>query len=90
MKREMTRETIELTVVIADSLAREAEANGLLTSQALESLLREELRRRRVNRLFETAEQLANLTMPPLTEAEVEAEIQAVRIARRTSNASGG
>jgi hypothetical protein len=86
----MTQETVELTLVLPDSLAREAEASGLLTPQALEFMLREELRRRRINRLFEAADQLAALALPPLTEAEVETEIQSARSARRRSNASGG
>jgi len=68
---------LELKLTLPDSLAREAEAKGLLTPQALESLLRAELQRGRVNQLFQAAERLA--TLPPLTEAEVEAEIQAVR-----------
>ena len=66
---------------LPDNLAREAEANGLLTSEAIESLLREEIRRRRVDRLFDASDRLANLGVP-LTEDEVEAEIAAVRQAR--------
>jgi hypothetical protein len=69
----------ELKLTLPDSLAREAEASGLLTPEAIEALLREEIRRRRVNQLFEAADRLANLDMPPLTEAEVEAEIEAAR-----------
>lgn len=69
----------ELKLILPDSLAREAEARGLLSSEAIEALLREEIRRRRVNQLFEAADRLANLDMAPLTEAEVEAEIEAAR-----------
>ncbi|HEV7796569.1 MAG TPA: hypothetical protein VGO73_00320 [Pyrinomonadaceae bacterium] len=58
-----------------DGLAREAEANGLLTPESIESLLREEIKRRRVNALFAAADRLADLNSAPLTEAEVEAEI---------------
>lgn len=75
----------ELKVTLPDSLAREAEASGLLTPDAIEALLREEIRRRRVNQLFESADRLANLDAPPLTEAEVEAEIEAARRSRRAS-----
>jgi post-segregation antitoxin (ccd killing protein) len=78
----------ELKLTLPDNLAREAEASGLLTPEAIESLLREEIRRRRVNQLFEAADRLANLDMPPLTETEVEAEIEAARQSRRTSDAS--
>lgn len=80
---------LEFKLILPDSLIREAEANGLLTSEAIEHLLREEIRRRRVNQLFESADRLAALEMPPLTEAEIEAEVQAVRNARRALDASG-
>ncbi len=52
---------------------------ALLKPEAIESLLREEIRRRRVNSLFEAADRLAALD-GPLTETEVEAEIAAVRV----------
>jgi len=86
----MAQGTVELTVALPDSLVREAEASGLLIPQAVEALLREELRRRRINRLFHEADQLSRLNLPPLTEDEVEAEIQAVRKARQISNAYSG
>ena len=77
----------ELKLTLPDGLAREAEASGLLTPEAIEALLREEIRRRRVNKLFDAADRLANLAVPPLTDAEVEAEIEAVRRSRRDSDA---
>ena len=77
---------VQLDLKLPDSLAREAQAAGLLTPQAIEQLLREEIRRRRVGQLFDAADCLAALDAPPLTEAEVEAEIQAVREATHSSN----
>jgi hypothetical protein len=79
---------LELKIVLPDRLAREAEADGLLTSQAIESLLRTEMRRRRVDRLFAAADRLAALDAQPLTATEVEAEIQAARAQRRAANES--
>ena len=79
---------VEIRLNLSDTLVREAEASGLLTSESIEYLLREEIRRRRVDRLFEAADRLAAFNMPPLTESELEAEIQAVRDARRASNAT--
>ena len=76
---------VEIKLRVSDSLAREAEAGGLLTSESIELLLREEIRRRRVNKLFKASDRLAALEMPPLTESELEAEIQAVCKARRAS-----
>jgi len=75
----------ELKLTLPDNLAREAEASGLLTPEAIETLLREEIRRRRVDRLFSAADRLANLDVPMLTESEVEAEIEAARRSRRAS-----
>lgn len=69
----------ELKVNLPDELAREAHANGLLTPESIESLLRDELKRLRVSGLFAAADRLANLDTPPLTEAELEAEIVAAR-----------
>jgi hypothetical protein len=79
--------SLEVKLDLPDGLAREAEAHGLLTPEAIESLLRAEIRRRRVNKLFDAADRLAALDAP-LTEAEVEAEIAAARQARRSSDAS--
>jgi hypothetical protein len=73
---------INLTLQMPDTLAREAQASGLLPPRA-------ELRRRRVNQLFAAADRLADVDLPPLTEADVEAEIQAVRAARRNTPVRG-
>lgn len=81
--------TRELTVRLPEPLAGEAEEKGLLRSEEIERLLREELRRRRVDELFDAAERLADLPLPPLTQAEVEAEIKAARNERRSANARG-
>jgi hypothetical protein len=55
----------------------------------LEIKMSKELRRRRIDRLFEAADRLQSVPLPPLTEAEVEAEVQAVRSQRRTSDVGG-
>lgn len=73
--------SVEIKLDLPDSLAREAETNGLLRPEAIELMLREEIRRRRVNNLFDAADRLAALDAP-LTESEVEAEIATVRQAR--------
>ena len=78
----------EVVLTLPDNLAKEAEANGLLKPEFIESLLRAEIRRRRVNKLFAAADRLADLDLPPLTEAEGEAEITMVRQSRRPSDAS--
>ncbi len=79
----------EIRLRLPRSVAREAEARGLLKPEVLESLLRDELRRRRVDRLFEAADRLASVPLPPLTESEIEAEVRAVRSRQRASHAGG-
>ena len=78
----------ELRQALPADLAREAETCGLLTPESLESLLRTELsRRRRIARFFDAADRLATLPASPLSGADIEAEIRAVRSARRKSDA---
>lgn len=81
---------IQLTLALPDALASEARAAGLLNPEAIEYLLREAVRQRRVSGLFEAADQLAALPFAPLTDAEVEAEIQAARMERRSLDARRG
>ena len=79
----------DIRLTLPDSIAREAEAGGLLRPEVLATLLREAVRKGRVDRLFEAADRLAAVPLSPLNEAEVEAELQAVRASRRTPNAGG-
>jgi hypothetical protein len=72
----------EILLTLPDNLAREAEANGLLKPEFIASLLRTEIRRRRINKLFAAADRLADLDVP-VTEAEIEAEIADSRRERR-------
>ena len=74
-------------LTLPDKLAREAESAGLLKPHAIQRLLREEIRRRRINKMFDTADRLAGLDAPPLSTAEVETEIQAARAKKRTAHA---
>ena len=80
---------LEIKLRLPGSVAQEAEARGLLKPESLESLLREEIRRGRIDRLFEAVDRLGSIPLPPLTDAEVEAEIQAVRSRQRASHAGG-
>jgi len=73
---------LEIKLSLPDSVAREAQESGLLKPDSLEILLREELRRRRVDRLFDAADRLAALAEPALTQEDVDREIRAVRAGR--------
>lgn len=88
MAKESTVQ-LDIRLSLPDSVAREAEAGGLLEPESMASLLREAVRKLRVDRFFEAADRLAVLPDPPMTEAEVEAEVQAVRSKRRTRHAGG-
>lgn len=70
--------TVNFNLSLPEKLRQEAEKAGLLTPKALECLLREEIRRR-VDGLFADADKLTGLDMPPLTDAEIEAEIKQAR-----------
>jgi hypothetical protein len=77
----------KVVLTLPDKLAQEAEANGLLKPESIAAMLRAEIRRRRVKKLFTAADRLAALD-EPLTEAEVDAEITAARKERHSSDAS--
>ena len=79
---------LELKLDLSDSLAQEARSRGLLEPPAVERMLRAELKRKRVDQLFAAADRLAAQNLPPLTEAEVETEIQVARAQRRVADAS--
>ena len=70
-----------VTVSLPDELAQQAQSAGLLRPDALERLLREAMKKRQVDQLFTTMDKLAQLK-PALTEAEIDAEIQAARAER--------
>lgn len=77
--------TLEVKLELPDSLAKEAQQAGLLAPKEIENLLREEIRRRGVGELFEAMDRMAAVEGPPMTEDEIQAEIDAVRAARRAA-----
>lgn len=76
----------EVRLSLPDELVQQARQAGLLDADALAGLLRDAMRERRINGLFSTIDKLHGM-QPALTEAEIEAEIQAARAARRQPNA---
>jgi hypothetical protein len=73
---------VDFKITLPDKLRKEAEQAGLLTPKAMERLLREEIRRRRVEGFFTAADKLTALDSKPLTVDEIEAEIRASRTSR--------
>jgi hypothetical protein len=74
--------TVDFKLSLPDQLLKEAEEAGLLSPESIERLLREEIRRRRVENLFAMADRLAGLNLPILSEEEIAQEID---LARRSS-----
>jgi hypothetical protein len=81
---------MELTVTLPENVAKEAQAIGLLQPEALERLFRDAIRRRQQEQLFSAADRLAAVDLPPLTETELNAEIEAARKERRADRARNG
>ena len=69
--------TVEIK--LPDSLAKQAQEAGLLAPEAIEQLIAEALRERRIERLFEIKRELRAAGVAPMTAEEIEAEIRAAR-----------
>jgi post-segregation antitoxin (ccd killing protein) len=80
---------LELKLSLPDELADQARAAGLLTSEAIERLMREAIRKAAARRLIELGQQLRASGQPGITEAELEAELEAVRAELREARAPG-
>ena len=78
--------TLEVKLDLPESLAKEAQQAGLLTPQAVETMLRERLRAQRVAELREAVKQMVSAGGAPMTMEEIEAEIQAYRKERRRAS----
>lgn len=77
----MTRIQIDLP----DATAQAAQAAGLLTPQALERLFAEALRTRSLEQFDSALVKLASDPLPPMSEDEIQAEINAYRVEKRAA-----
>jgi hypothetical protein len=76
----MTKVQIELS----DATARAAREAGLLTSEALERLLTDAIRRRQAAAaLLAIADRVAEAGIEPMSMGEIDSEVKAVRAERR-------
>ncbi|MHB8747483.1 MAG: hypothetical protein ACYC7I_13330 [Gammaproteobacteria bacterium] len=75
--------TLQVELELPEPLAKEAGTMGLLEPQALQGLLREAVRSRRIARLTEARGRIAATGIPPLTMVEIQAEIEADRADQR-------
>lgn len=79
--------TLELKLTLPVQLAKQAKAAGLLESAAIVSMLRERLRRQAGEELRGIMDKLAAANIPPMSDDETRAEVNAVRKARRARRA---
>jgi hypothetical protein len=76
--------TLELTLNLLDELASKAQAAGLLNSEAIEKLLREQLRKQAGEELRVMLNKVDASGTPSMSEDEIQAEIDPYRAERRT------
>lgn len=74
----------EVVLKLPDDLAKEATELGIFRPATITSLVKEAVRRRKVNKLFDTMDRLNALPGKP-TEEEIAAEIEAYRKEKRTT-----
>ena len=77
---------IDLTLDLPDRVARDARDAGLLSPRAMARLLRAEIRRQAAERLLSRAGRADS----PLSMAELQSEIDAVRRERRSGTPAAG
>jgi hypothetical protein len=73
---------------LPDELARDAQAAGLLTPEALEQILREQLRKRAGEELRAMWKRMPAEELTPEIEQEIVEEVRAVRAERRKRTTS--
>ena len=78
---------LELKLSLPDQLANQAKAAGLLTAESIERLVRDAIRKAAAQRLTEFGKRLREPGTPEFTEAELEAELKAVRAELREAGA---
>ena len=78
--------TVEIT--LPDELAQKAASAGLLSAEAMEAMLREQLRRRAADGLRAMWARGPNEELTPEIEQEIAEEVRAARAERRRHGAS--
>jgi len=77
--------TVQIT--LPDQLAQEAQRAGLLSPEIIERMLREQLKTRHVDELFQAMDRVAAIDTPAvMSPEEVAEEIRVMRAERRAKN----
>lgn len=74
---------LEVTINLPDDVANEAKEAGLFSPLLAASIFRAELRKRKKYKFFQTIDKLAALGGEPMSDEEIQTEIDAVRAERR-------
>ena len=74
---------LEPTLNLSDELAQKARARGLLSSEGAAHLIDAAIERQAGATLLDSMRRLQAANTPPLTEADIAAEIKALRAERR-------
>lgn len=82
--------TLKVKLDLPDRLAREAEAAGLLTPEALRALLREAIERRAAQTLLTGAQCASGAGARALTMKDIQREVRSVRRERRDASRRDG
>lgn len=77
----------ELVVKLPDELAQRAQRAGLLSDSAIQRLLEDAMRREAGHKLLEAASRVHAAGIPPMSDEEIVAEVEAVRAERRSRQA---
>lgn len=77
--------SLELKLNLPDRLAREAQAAGLLTPEAMAQLLKDAMRRRAGQALLAGAARATEAGSTPLSMNEIQAEVNGIRRTRKSS-----
>ena len=80
--------TLELTLNLPDDLAQKAQRAGLLPPQAMEAMLREQLRKQAGETLRNIWARLPHEELTPEIEQEIVTKVRSVRAAQRKKSAS--
>ncbi len=75
--------TLEIKLSLSDKVANDAQAAGLLTPAAIETLIAEALRKKAYDELLSIADRVEAAGIPPMSMEEINAEIEAYRAERR-------
>lgn len=74
---------MEITLNLPDELARRAQNEGLLSTEAMQRMLEDTLRRAAGQRLLEIADRVHAAGIAPMSEEEINAEVKAYRAEKR-------